>query len=610
MPTVDGNAPRRRFREALGTAAFSLLAATVLLTHLGYSFERHDQLQYLLLPYREIFDHFMPRDWCTWQTTHYHHSYAFFVRALAWLGGTEHLPESVFVAHFVVLLLLGASFWSLSRAAGHGAAGAFMALLVMAMLREDALAGAKLNHGQLVPADMAFPPFLLACAASLRRRWLATGLWLGLSGLMHANFAVLGAMVLLPLQLVDGLRARDLRPVVGTAAVFALVAAPTLFTVVSTFLAHDSAPEALDVVLRVRSPHHYDLSAMRPEDFWWVALLALGNLPLWLRRGSPDGAAAEAPAPEAGGDIARRRERLLLALGACLLIALLGSLASVRPLIRLFGWRMSVPLCALLAMGLGDLAARAVPRRDLTRGLWIAGAVAALLPFARSDVAQIDTLGGPGAFFAVVPAVTLLAGGLASRALSAGQRRAAVALAALVVVGWSAQALSQPRLVRSESGGIPELAAVRGPRLSKIELRHEAHRMSEVMAKLDRDALFLIPPGRVYLRLASRRAVYVDWKCVPMRGDEAREWRRRMLEVMGTDDFPARGYQLRRESSALYMARDLEELAEIARRHDVDYIIHRRGSRPPPGSGLIAGPAAGPMRVFRVAADPGREGTR
>src|ERR1700753_2703948 len=55
-------------RSGFGALPFSLATAALLLFQIGYSFETGDQLQYLLLPYREIFPNFLPGDWFTWQT--------------------------------------------------------------------------------------------------------------------------------------------------------------------------------------------------------------------------------------------------------------------------------------------------------------------------------------------------------------------------------------------------------------------------------------------------------------------------------------------------------------------------------------------------------------
>jgi hypothetical protein len=80
----------------------------------------------------------------------------------------------------------------------------------------------------------------------------------------------------------------------------------------------------------------------------------------------------------------------------------------------------------------------------------------------------------------------------------------------------------------------------------------------------------------IEFRMQARRAMFVDWKCAPMKGDEALEWKRRMLAAMGTRRFPARGYRLRYEADRLYGERPLSELADLARREHQTHLVTPR----------------------------------
>jgi hypothetical protein len=98
------------------------------------------------------------------------------------------------------------------------------------------------------------------------------------------------------------------------------------------------------------------------------------------------------------------------------------------------------------------------------------------------------------------------------------------------------------------------------------------------------DARFLVPPGQSQFRLQARRAIFVDWKCAPMRGDEALEWQRRMLLAMGLPEFPARGYGLPRAADNAYLSRPLAELAQLARTQKLTHLLaFRQPGRQPPG---------------------------
>jgi hypothetical protein len=123
----------------------------------------------------------------------------------------------------------------------------------------------------------------------------------------------------------------------------------------------------------------------------------------------------------------------------------------------------------------------------------------------------------------------------------------------------------------------------------------------KTQAQTPNDARILIPPGLFEFRMRARRAVYVDWKCAPMKGDEASEWKRRMLAAMGTSDFPARGYALPGRSDALYYARPLAGLVELARREGMTHLLVRKSQvgRSPAGATLAF--TWGPFAMLKLA---------
>jgi hypothetical protein len=207
-------AKSRGIRSWLDALPFACATAALFLFQLGYGFETGDQLQYLLLPYREIFPNFLPGDWFTWQTSHYHLTFAWLVRALYAVSGAGGFSRSMLIAHCVNLALFGFAIWRLARALQLGLFEASFAILVFGCVRQVGLAGAVINHAALVPADLALAPFLLACAAYCERRTLRMGVWLGVSGLLHANYALLGPLLLFPLEL---WRARSLKPLIPAA---------------------------------------------------------------------------------------------------------------------------------------------------------------------------------------------------------------------------------------------------------------------------------------------------------------------------------------------------------------------------------------------------------
>ncbi len=557
-------------------SALWLCAATAwLLFQLGYSFETNDQVQYLLLPYRDIYPDFLPGDWFTWSTSHYHLTFAWIVRALHALFGEAYFRYAMLAAHVASLALVAWSCLRLARSLGGGALEASLPVLVFASAHEVGLGGALLNHGCLVPADLAYAPFLLACAACLDRRPLATGVWLGIAGFLHANFAVLGPLVVLPVALWHW--QGDVRSVARTCGVYAVLASPSLWLLATSFLARDADPAAVAITLFVRSPHHYDLALMSPLKFYWAGVLAIVSVPAWM------------------GPYALPRRAA--AAGLCgLLVALiaLGVIAAwlhIVPLARLFLFRLSIPLFVIWLIVVAHVARSIVGRRDWGAIGWAITAFAVLAIFVREDLLvlspfrqppQLDPHApGPHGWIAVVLLPLLAATAfLAAAAISPIKNwpRRQLAIAALAAV---------PLLVSLRVATIPLGQIWTGTRLRQAHAFHFAGRTialeppdREIYRKVreltPNDARFLIAPGLFEFRMRARRAVFVDWKCAPMRGDEAREWKRRMLAAMGAPDFPSRGFTLPARSDALYYARPATDLLALARRESMNYVVLRR----------------------------------
>jgi hypothetical protein len=191
------------------------------------------------------------------------------------------------------------------------------------------------------------------------------------------------------------------------------------------------------------------------------------------------------------------------------------------------------------------------------------------LPSAAALAGALSVL---AAFFALGPWQRL--GPLQLRAVGAGLSLVTAGLALSVTHTrlWQGDAFKPPR-------GLHWLDA-------KIELSAPLRPLYQALREqTPNDARFLIPPGMSAFRLAARRSVFVDWKCAPMRGDEALEWQRRMLLALGMSSFPAQGYQLPRAADAAYFARPVSELIALARQQQLTHVLTARTNIPtPPGT--------------------------
>jgi hypothetical protein len=609
------SSPRARFFRVFEGLLFAGVAAYLVLHQVGYGFEVGDQLQYLLLPYREIFPNFLPGDWFTWQTSHYHATFSWIVRGLAAAFGVERLPASVFALHALNLGLFGYALLALARALGFGLFEAAFALCGFALVRQMGLAGAVVNHGALVPADLALPAFLLACAAYARTERLMMGVWLGVSGFMHANYAVLGPVVLFGLELLRCRQRREWLQLVAAGVLYALIAAPTLWIVLGSFLIRDAAPEAVAVTLFTRSPHHYDLFSLRLDEFYYGFGLCVIALPrVFGLIGAPE----------------QRAAFVHLAVGLAGMIALgaLGSLVHVLALSRLFTWRMSIPLFALLLMAAGAALRDWSARRRWLQVLWLLAMCAGLTAFAQTDPLESSPWNSLPRAAALAGALSVLGALCALGPWRRSQQRharhppddptrarAAVRGAVDDQQTPSAPTEDLPLQAAEPSAPLPLLAAgvvlavagavvmlsvthsrwwqgdgfkpprglhwLDGSVAIEAPLRPLYAAVREGTAK---DARFLIPPGMSQFRMSARRSIFVDWKCAPMRGDEALEWQRRVLLAIGASSFPAQGYQLPRAADAAYWARPVAELVELARREQLTHVLWRAGGAAPPGT--------------------------
>ena len=327
---------------------------------------------------------------------------------------------------------------------------------------------------------------------------------------------------------------------------------------VGTFLARDPAPGAVAVTLFVRSPHHYDLASMRSDDFYFAALLWLSST-AYLARG-------------AGSSQRSAHRQLSAVLLACLVLAAAGSGLHVLALTRLFAWRMSIPLYALWLLALAAALRRFAIERDWLGLSWGLAGCALLGTFVQRDPLEVSPwntaplwAAGMLAAFAAASTAQLWLRGRPRIGLCAAGSALSVALAAYVTLpaggpggglGARMHLLDAPIVVEPQLRGLFRAVRERTPAAAR----------------------FLIPPGQNQFRLHARRSVFVDWKCAPMKGDEALEWKRRMLLAMGTSDFPARGYQLPRVADNLYYVRALADLASLARKEGLTHVLARRSN--------------------------------
>jgi hypothetical protein len=110
-------------------------------------------------------------------------------------------------------------------------------------------------------------------------------------------------------------------------------------------------------------------------------------------------------------------------------------------------------------------------------------------------------------------------------------------------------------------------------------------------------AVLVVPPRHdmAYLRLAARRALVVDAKCVPFTASETLEWYRRLCDVCG-----ARGVMSFEALEEGYRRLDAARARELGRRYGVTHVIVAASEHQGDVAGLAEVCRMGPYRVLAV----------
>ncbi len=460
---------------------------------------------------------------------------------------------------------------------------------MVAFIRRLGIGESIVNHGLLLPADLALPFLVIGFADWMEDRRLRAGLMLGLSGLIHANFAVIGPLVIAIPEIAVLVRTRKPLPSLKLALGFLLLAWPSLVLAAMGFFAADTAPGAIRILFEYRSPHHYDPPLVNGPAIYWPLVLLAASMPVWLSR-------------KAAGAKSANALVLVLALVLSQLVAAIATALGSAALVRLFLWRLSIPLILLSAIAFGEVLVNAVRRHrpfDIAFGL---SAALLVLAFATNGAVQFTPQVSLRGFGMLIPFASCLAvSAIACRIEHAIFKYAALGLAAIPFV---AAGLFSTPLVESKSRIHWAEAAERALTLkmpSSKEIRGERPSLavlSWIEKHTPKEAKFLAPPGLDGFRLEARRAVFVDWKCCPMKGEEIAEWERRMKAVMGTKSLPAKGFALHRTGNSRYFARSLKSLAALARKEGLTFILARPSDKVPKDLEKIV--TQGPWSVYRV----------
>ena len=432
---------------------------------------------------------------------------------------------AILVVHVIVTVATYAGLYRITTAVSPGARTALVVAGFMTITMGLSMGGSYILGNYFQPSSLATIGWMFAIAALVRRRWLACGIAAALAGVFHANFLVLG-IGLFPLAAI-AIRRVSLREL-------ALLLVPQL-VVLAFFLpqlvgAAGPSHEAVNLLITFHAPVHY----APHRQVWAIPELLAWELAAFAALGSIDDTARET------------RALWRFSLVAFAIVAGAALIANSTPWHALVQLRVSriAPFGQLAAQILVGAAIMSPARRRI--GFEIL-AICALLMTCRQ-------------WHFGVPTMVLLA----ACVLLARYLRAGVAVIAIVVALWFS-----PRGagVRIEPVGSP----------SELALETWARDHSAT------DALFVIPPDLGRFRLLSRRAVVVDTKSPPLRPDLLVAWYHRLCALVLVEEAPT--FQAIEKR---YAQLTPDQLAQVARSFDADYIVVSTNASQPAGASVFA----------------------
>lgn len=539
MAEPEALAPARR-TTALGTGLAAVTAVAFGLSF-GFNYGVGNQVTYLIPALRRLDPELFSRDWFATQTTQYHPVFTELGAALLSLdrrGGAVALALTLTVT-CAMLCLFGLARRLVGARAGFAVFCVLVALTFATQTRGPALT--YVFGRELQPSSLSSGFLMGAVLTFCTGRFLASSVLLGLGGLFHLNFLLLGGATFALAHVLLG-RERLAVRLASQLGVPALCAGLFLPMFVKAGAPGPNAALGRHIYLAIRAPHHF-LLGPRLAEFAplcaWLAVSAAALIPLlrapgrepWLRLGA-----------------------CAAAMSAVVLTGALAALASERAA-PLFAWRLAPHAELLLALASIAAGVRVLLDPSLARYFGRRARAALALGF-------VLVLGTYLARHDLVPAQVVVLAGLGGAAawrllprFREGKHALVGGAALALLLGFAAGPLTRIGLHSS-------LFAPPSPTRALQAFMRE---------RTPKQSLFLTPPDEDSLRFFGERAIVVDWKGAPAVPGEVLEWYRRVEDVTGRQGFA--------DESALrgYDELDSGRLEALHARYGFDYAVLRRG---------------------------------
>jgi hypothetical protein len=573
------------------TTPFSLVFGMVLtLAVSGYQFGRGNLTVYLLDGLRLVHPDLLSNDWFCTQTLQYH---AFFSFVTGWLM-RANLLQPAFLVGYLALIVLWHIFW---RRLVIGIGGDDRVYLLSVFLYYLSAAGISvgvfqfLQDGCFLPSNVASICMLGGIVAWIDGRRVAAGVWLGVAGLFHVNYAaiVVGLWIslliwewldrrphwalnnLLPGLLRGDARSKAATPILATTLLASACALLPSFVNLSFAIPDDlrrggymPMHDFVTVYVRFRHTHHFD--PLHWPAILWLSFLWPIPLAIW--------AASRWNPLDKLHNARRETARIFVLIFALLVIAFLfaGVWFINEPLVQLCFFRFSIYVKLMSCIGAATVACdpRLMRPAILARTLRVVTAIAVLGyvgflmtdPVARGPVWALAH-GHRAGIGLVIALWVILAIEESLKDGSLFRRLAIIALPLAVLIAW--------RYIGVGMTPEPDDAQYR-----------EVCLWAKDPANTPIDAVFLVPPQETDFRLYAQRAIVVNFKHVPQLSGEIVQWETRLLDVLGVPDvsvFPHDYTQTMAAIESTYEHRPGNQLADVAKKYGARYIVvdHRLG---------------------------------
>ncbi|MCA9630862.1 MAG: hypothetical protein KC766_24515 [Myxococcales bacterium] len=542
--------------ELWGTWLAALIPALCFALSFGFNYGISNQVCYMLGALQLVDPGLLTKDWYVMDTASFHPAFAYFSYVPLLLSPSGW---GIAIAQFVVVTIGTLALFRLALVflPPRRALATYLVLIAVMFTTETrSVAVSYIFDFILQPSTLGSTFLLLAWPGFVRGKYLQSGVFLGLSGLFHANYLVLG----IPTFGLAHLLLRE--PGFFKRALRQLGPALLVFLMLSPLILHSAggspadAQRAREIYFKIRSPHHY-----RPETyqaiFQYLAawqLMGVGAGAWLLRRWGARG---------------RRFGSLVMATAAAVWVGTAASVYfDIGAATQAFPWRYA-PFIDLLNQFLVAAACVEIavhPRnikrlRNVEVGSAIVG-LCLLMTFAELHKRdpQIDALKYPLGLAALGCAVFLLTRLPRLRDVAFPWRKWRT------YGGWVlALVLVYPAY---RLGKEPTERYAKNSNLIDHHENDEDRMLAWVRENTPKDAVFVIPPTLERFRLIGERAVVVDWKANAIVPKEMFEWYDRLAAIAGR-----RNFRSLRDLRTGYDRMDYERFKALNARYGSSYAV-------------------------------------